>query len=180
MKFVIDKTALLVVDLQEKLLPAMHDHERVLARSLVMLKCAKALGVGVVTTQQYPRGLGETVKVVRDELEPNDVIIDKTRFSACTDKVMGVIESGGYKSVLVMGVEAHVCVMQSCLDLKAAGYHVGVVVDAIGSRNPLDWDTGIARFQQRGIELMTVESAVFELVGDAKAEGFKKVLPLIQ
>ncbi|QQE11807.1 isochorismatase family protein [Planctomycetota bacterium] len=178
-KFVIEETALIVVDLQEKLLPAMHDNPRIIERSSVMIRCAKEIGMPIIATQQYPQGLGQTVDVIKQLFDENDSVYDKTKFSACTDEVMKDLDDKGVKSVLILGVEAHVCVMQSCLDLKLAGYNVGVIVDAIGSRNPIEWDTSIARMQQNDVTIMTVESSVFELVGDAKSENFKKVRPLV-
>ena len=94
--------------------------------------------------------------------------------------MLAAFKERNIKSILVCGVESHVCVMQTCLDFKAEGMKVGLLVDAIGSRSPIDWDTCIARMQQHGIEPMTVESAIFELMQDAKSPAFKPISELIK
>lgn len=174
-----ETAVLLVVDVQERLLPAIHDGPAVVEAAARMTSAAGVLDVPVVLTEQYPQGLGRTVAAVRDcagEVSP----IEKLRFSACIDEVIGRLSALNRPNVIVVGIEAHVCVQQSVLDLLRLGYLPFVCADAIGSRRPLDRDTAIERMGRAGAVITTTESAIFEMTGQAGTELFKRVLKIVK
>ena len=173
-------TALLVVDIQEKLLPHMHNADQVVAQAGTLIDGAKALEIPILVTEQYRRGLGVTVPPLAKRLTDVVCNCEKLKFSACIEPIRNHLSRLGVRSVLVCGIEAHVCVMQSCLDLADAGYLVAVAVDAIGSRRPTDDAAAVQRMVQAQIVPTTVESALLELVHEAGTARFKAVLPLIK
>ncbi len=160
-------------------MPVLHDHKQVLSRAEVMLQCATAMNVPMLVTEQYPKGLGRTVKQIMS-LAGDAPIFEKSRFSGITSEVEAALNRVGRKQVLVMGTEAHVCVMQSVLDLLRRDYEVGLLIDAVASRSVLDRDTAIRRMLDSGALGMTVESAVFEMVEDAADPVFKNVRGFIK
>lgn len=171
---------MLVVDMQQRLLAAIERAPQVIEQVGRLIDGAKVLGVPVVVTEQYPKGLGRTVEEIGRRLDPNVPIQEKLRFSACTEITKAQLLRLGARSVLVCGVEAHVCVLQTCLDLAEAGYVTAVAVDAIGSRRETDREAAISRMIQAEVIPTTVESALLELVGEAGSERFKALLPLIK
>lgn len=176
----LDDTALLVVDVQERLLPAMHnaaDVERQVAR---MIDGANVLEVPILVTEQYRKGLGLTVPALADRLASAVCVEEKLKFSACVEPVLATLKRRAIRSVVVVGIEAHVCVMQTCLDLMESGYVVAVAVDAIGSRRALDQRTAVERLIRSGILPTTVESVLLELVREAGTARFKAILPVIK
>lgn len=175
-----EQTALLVVDVQEKLASAMSDRaglERQVGR---LIDAAGVLDLPVLVTEQYPRGLGPTVGPVASRLAAGTLRHEKLKFSACIEPVRTALVAGGVRSVLVCGIEAHVCVLQTCLDMLDEGFTVAVVVDAIDARRSLDRDVAVRRLVQAGVLPVTVESVVLEMVREAGGERFKAVLPLIK
>jgi len=169
----------LVVDVQEKLLPAIHEGEQILENARRMIAAAEVLGVPTLVTEQYPAGLGPTCAGLREALGEAPVI-EKTRFSACVPAVVDKLAELGRPAVVVVGVEAHVCVQQTVLDLLRAGYGPWVCADAVGSRRPLDRDTAIERMRQAGAVVTTTESVIFELLGEAGTELFKRILKIVK
>lgn len=171
-------TAVLVVDVQEKLLPAIDQRDRVLARSRLALKGAKILGLPILVTEQYPKGLGHTVS------ELNDLIpeaVSKVCFSSCGEaKVLTQLGEWKTKNVLLVGIEAHVCVQQTAFDLLEEGYHVYIAADAVGSRSDEDKQWALRRMADKGIVITTAESAVFEWTEGADAPKFKEISQLIK
>jgi len=180
LRFNLDRTALLVVDMQEKLLPTIHDHETVLAQVGRLIDAANALEIPVLVTEQYRKGLGDTVPQLRGRLNSSACVFEKLKFSACIDPVRRELSRRRLTSIVVCGIEAHVCVMQTCLDLAEDGHVAGVAVDAIGSRRPADSSAAVARLTQAGVVPTTVESVVLELVHEAGGARFKTVLPIIK
>ena len=175
-----EHTALLVVDMQEKLMPLMHNAERLVVQAGKMIDVAKALELPVLVTEQYRIGLGTTVQPLADRLDHAVCNHEKFKFSACTAPIRAELERLPSRCVIVCGIEAHVCILQSCLDLADAGYVTAVVCDAIGSRREADQQTAIQRLIQAGIVPITVESAALELVREAGSTHFKAVLPIIR
>ncbi len=175
-----DGTALLVVDVQERLLPAMHnsaDVERQVGR---MIDGANVLGLPILVTEQYRKGLGLTVPSLADRLKSAVCVEEKLKFSACVEPVIAALEQRSIRSVVVVGIEAHVCVMQSCLDLAELGYVVAAAVDAIGSRRLADQSAAVDRLVQAGVIPTTVESALLEMTHEAGTDRFKAILPVIK
>ena len=176
----IEHTALLVVDLQEKLVPHIHDYETVVGQAARLIDGANALSLSVVVTEQYRKGLGDTVPQVAQRLPQQHARHEKLKFSACIEPVRRELSMCQARTVLVCGIEAHVCVLQTCLDLLDAGFIPMVAVDAIGSRRESDRDSALTRMVQCGVLPGTVESALLELVHEAGGSRFKAVLPLIR
>jgi nicotinamidase-related amidase len=171
-------TVLLVVDVQAKLMPMIAGASRILWNLRRLVDGAEALGVSVLATEQYPQGLGATVPELAARLGE---IPAKNTFSCagCQPFADRLIASGASK-VLVSGIEAHVCVQQTVLDLLASGYRVFVPVDAVGSRYPIDFDTGLRRMESAGATLTTTESALFEWCQQSGTPAFKKVSALVR
>ena len=179
-RFQLEHTAVLVVDVQEKLLPHIHNAGQVQQQVGRLIDGANVLGVPVMVTEQYRKGLGATVAGLVEKMSKTSQIIEKTRFSACTDDMRKMLYKNGIRCVIVCGIEAHVCVLQTCLDLVGCGYLTAVAVDAIGSRRELDQTVAVGRMVQAGIVPATVESVLLEIVGEAATDRFKAVLPIIK
>lgn len=169
----------LLVDLQQKLLPAMHNQAALLAASVRLAAGATLLGVLVVVTEQYPRGLGATAPEVLAALPQPEVFV-KTRFSAAIEAVLASLRRRGASRVILAGIETHVCIQQTALDLLDRGFAVHLCVDAAGSRRVLDHDTAIARLRHAGVQITTTESVLFELLGDAADPRFKALLAIVK
>ena len=175
------KACLLLVDVQDRLMPVMHQAERVADNCVTLLKTAETLDLPIIMTEQYPKGLGPTIP----ELEhKNAMIFDKLSFSALRDEAIKAhfktMEDSGFTQVIMAGIEAHVCVLQSALDLKKSGFEVFVVADAISSRSPESVELALARLRENGVHLVNVEMAVFELAGKAGTPEFKALSALIK
>ncbi len=156
-------------------MPAMHDPVRALNGMRVAVLAALKLGLPVRVTEQYPKGLGRTMPKLIDALGEAYQPIEKTRFSA-GDAMRGVET----ESVLLCGIEAHVCVLQTALDLIDAGYHAFTLVDAVDSRSPQNKRLGLERMRQSGAVLLSTETALFELMQDARHPRFKELQGLIK
>lgn len=171
-------SALLVVDVQGKLITLVPGHERIIWNIRRLLDAAKLLGVPAMGTEQYPKGLGPTVPVLAERL---GTIPDKLAFScgACGDLFNGLDERGIVK-ILVVGIEAHVCVQQTVHDLLAAGFRVYLAVDAIGARYDIDRDTAFRRMESAGATLTTTEAAMFEWCEASGTPEFKEISRLVQ
>lgn len=174
-----ENSALLVVDLQEKLLPRIEHHEAILAASGRLIDVARLLAIPLLVTEQYPKGLGRTDHGLREKLGEAP-IVEKVRFSACVQAVTDLLNDAGRPHIAVCGVEAHVCVQQSVLDLVRLGYQPCVCVDAIGSRRRLDFDWSLRRMSDAGAILTTSESLIFEWLGEAGTDAFRRILPLVK
>jgi len=173
-------TALLVVDVQENLLPHMHNADQVVSQVGRLIDGANILEVPVLVTEQYRKGLGLTVPPLAQRLTGAVCNHEKLKFSAWIEPIRTELGRLGVRSVLVCGIESHVCVLQSCLDLADAGYIVAVALDAIGSRRPSDQSAAVERMVQAGIVPTSVESALLELVHEAGTSRFKAILPVIK
>ncbi len=171
-----DDTALLVVDVQERLVPVVADHHRVVWNIRRLIDGASVLGMPVVATEQYPKGLGPTVPELAERL---GTIPSKLTFSCggCP-AVFEDLDRRGIHKVLVCGMEAHVCVQQTVLDLLAAGWRVYVAVDAVGSRFEVDYRTALRRMDSAGATLTTTEAALFEWCDAAGTPEFKRISQL--
>lgn len=179
-RFTLEHTAILVVDLQERLVPHMHNAAALIQQAGRLIDGANALAVPLLVTEQYRKGLGVTVPQIASRLGGAACNHDKLKFSSCIEPVREEMSKRGIRSVVVCGVEAHVCVLQTCLDLIDAGYVTAVVTDAIGSRRATDQDAAAQRMIQAGVVPTTVESILMELVHEAGTPRFKAVLPIIK
>jgi nicotinamidase-related amidase len=179
-----DRSQLVVIDLQERLLPAITGSAGILRNTGILLRAAAALGVPVTVTEQYPAGLGRTVSSVIGLLPPQAVVLPKTTFAATGDPVIGeriaALTATGRDRIVLCGTEAHVCVLQTALRLREAGAPVFVVGDAVGSRSPDSVDAARTRLVHGGCQWVTTEMAVFEWLERAGTETFRALLPLIR
>jgi nicotinamidase-related amidase len=176
----LEQTALLVVDVQEKLLPHMHNAEQVVRQAGRLVDGANALGLPLLVTEQYRKGLGSTVPELAGRMGPAVCNLEKLKFSACIEPIRKELVNRHIRSVVVCGIEAHVCVLQTCLDLLDAGFIAALALDAIGSRRASDQEPAVQRMVQAGVLPVTVESTLLELVHEAGSSRFKAVLPLIK
>jgi nicotinamidase-related amidase len=166
------RAALLVVDVQEAFRKAVPSFDHVARASAALVRGASALGVPTIVTEQYPKGLGPTVpevaRLLPEELEP----LQKVSFSACE---ADGFDLEGRDQAVVCGIEAHVCVNQTVLDLLEQGVEVHLTRDAVGSRFDEDRTVGIDKARRAGAVVTSVETALFELLGRAGTEQFKEV-----
>jgi nicotinamidase-related amidase len=175
----IDQVALVVVDVQEKLVPAMNSRVSgdLVQNVGLLLEGFEALDLPVIATEQYSKGLGHTIDKLKAATSQS--CIEKTSFSCCGEpNFMEALEKTGAKQILLVGMEAHVCVLQTLLELIDHGYVVHLVKDAICSRFKTDFETAVATADAAGAVITTTETALFQLVGGAKHPGFKTVSKL--
>jgi nicotinamidase-related amidase len=174
------RCAVLVLDMQEKLLPQIDQSQLVIGQVGRMIDGANALEVPVLVTEQYRKGLGETVEPLKSKLAHAVCNEEKMLFSALIPSVLSKLRELEVTQVVVCGIETHICVMQTCLDLIEKGFETAVVADAVGSRRALDHQTGMQRMLANGIVPVTVESVLLEWVKEAGTAAFKAVLPVIR
>ncbi len=171
-----DRTALVVVDVQEGFRRAIPDFERVAKATATLIAGTEALDVPVVITEQYPKGLGKTAPEVAGRLPEGTAPIEKVVFSAAEAEGFDL---GGRDQALVCGIETHVCVSQTAIDLLEGGTEVHVPLDAVGSRTEENKRVGLHKMERAGAVLTSVEAALFELLGRAGTDEFKEIQRLI-
>lgn len=173
----------MIIDVQEKLMPSIFDTEKLIKNITMLIKVAKRLAVPTLVTEQYPQGLGGTTTPLKEELGNEFNLLEKDTFSAMKDEeinnAVGELRTKGKSQVIVCGIEAHVCVMQSALDMRAQDYDVFVVGDAISSREPDSHRMGIERMQQAGVNIVSSEMVMFELLENSKCQEFKDLRGLL-
>jgi nicotinamidase-related amidase len=165
-----------VVDLQEKLLAVMPAAEQVVSRSLRLATAAGLLNVPAILTEQYPKGLGRTPTALAEKLPP---AIEKTSFSCCGCEPFQQALPATTEAVILCGLETHVCITQTALDLLAAGYGVFLAVDAVSSRHAIDHEIGLRRLEAAGVILTTTEAILFEWCRSADHTAFQAVRKLV-
>jgi nicotinamidase-related amidase len=171
-----DRTILVVVDVQEGFRKAIPDFEKVAKATGTLIEGAEAIGVPIVVTEQYPKGLGETAPEVAEHLPEATEPLEKVVFSAAEAEGFDL---QGRDQALVCGIETHVCVNQTVLDLLESGVDVEVAEDAVGSRTEENKRVGLHKMEAAGAVLTSVETALFELLGRAGTDEFKRVQKLI-
>jgi nicotinamidase-related amidase len=174
------RSALVLIDFQERLFPHVYEHARVLARIDLLLFAAKLMEIPLLVTEQYPKGLGGTIEEIRTAL-PEMQALTKMDFSC--------VPAPGFKErlaslhrdqIVVTGIETHICVAQTALDLAAQGERVFVVADATASRRPLDAQVALQRLDRNGLTIITAESVVFEWLRCAGTDEFKALQPKLK
>jgi nicotinamidase-related amidase len=177
-RLAIDNTVLIVIDVQERLLPTIVDGAKLTANCAALLRMAYELGIPAIVTEQYVKGLGRTVEEVAQAMPNPAARVEKSQFSAIVDVVDEQLTMWGRSSVLVAGLEAHVCVLQTVLDLLTTGRQPFVVTDAV-SAGPRDQiEPAFCRMRDAGAILTGVISAMYELLGDATHPAFRECLKL--
>jgi nicotinamidase-related amidase len=173
-------TGLLIIDIQERINAVMKFRDRVVKNTIKLINGFNILNVPIFITEQYRKGLGPTEKPILDALS-HPGIVEKLNFSCCAAiPLMEQLQSKKIQQVVVCGIETHVCVLQTSLDLLAEGFQVHLVCDAISSRKKLDHEAAIDRMQQAGVILTTAESVLFELLERAGTPEFKQISQLIK
>jgi nicotinamidase-related amidase len=173
------RAALVVIDVQEAFRPVVLDFERVAANVGVLVQGARILGLPLLVTEQYPKGLGETVPEVARHLDGVERL-EKTSFSAVGADGFPAALAEMRDQVLLCGIEAHVCVNQTAEDLLATGREVHVVRDAVTSRTPENRDLGVHKMEHSGAVVTSVETALFELLREAGTPEFKEIQSLVK
>jgi nicotinamidase-related amidase len=175
-----DNAVIVAIDFQERLFPVMHDREKLLKNVLKLIKGAQVLGVPLVLTEQYPKGLGPTVPEIK-ELLPDVQPVEKTCFSCCDDeKFCKTLETIKRKQVMICGIEAHICVYQTAMALLRAGYEVQVVADCVSSRAPENRMVALFKMGSAGVSPTTVEMALFEMLKVGRGDAFKKISNIVK
>ena len=172
-----ERSVLLLVDLQRKLVPAIHGGGSVVATAARLAEAARLLDVPVLATEQYPEGLGPTVESLAGYPRAT---LAKTAFSAAADPGFAPLLPAGTREIVIAGVETHVCVLQTALDLLGARQRVVLVADAAGSRDPADHQAAVDRARQHGVEVVTSEMVLFEWLRDSRHPGFRPVHKLLK
>jgi nicotinamidase-related amidase len=180
MRIIRDQTTALIIDIQERLFPHIHDHDALASRTGILIRGLQVLKVPVHVTQQYSRGLGQTIAPIGGLFNPFSHI-EKTAFSCCDEpKVILMLEATGRKNVLLAGIESHVCVQQTVIDLLERGYQPVVIEDCVSSRRPYDNDIAVQRMRREGAVISTCESILFELCRYSGTEEFKSISALVK
>lgn len=177
----LEDSLVLIIDVQEKLLNAVFNKEQVEKKSAIVAEAATILGIPVVVTEQYPKGLGNTISAVKDALAEDTEVFEKTAFSALNnEEILEAIKKHNKKQILIFGIETHICVSQTTAALRELGYEVSVIKDACGSRAEEEYLAGLERMKDNGAYIITTEIALFEWLKGAKHPNFKAVQALIK
>lgn len=180
MRITKDHTVGLVIDIQERLLPHITGHEALLKNVETLILGLKALEVPVMVTEQYRKGLGETVPAIQEAVGNFDPM-EKMTFSCCDDPQFSVrLNNMAKKNVIVCGIESHVCVLQTVIDLLESGFQPVVVEDCISSRKPLDKKIAVRRMSREGAIVTSYESILFELARISGTDTFKTISKLVK
>lgn len=177
-----DQCALVVVDIQEKLLPPIFNKEQLLKNSQLLIRLANIVKIPVIMSTQYAKGLGNTVPAISSLLPSHDAI-DKLQFSCFgSDVFCSVLKRmpGNRNTILLCGMETHICVMQTALGGLREGYLVHVASDAVGSRSEWNWKVGLGRMQAAGAVISSTEMIMYELLRSSGSPAFKELLPYLK
>ena len=171
---------LLVVDIQERLMPQIHEAERLIQRTVQLIRGAGILRLPILATEQYRKGLGGTMPEVSAALG-GIVPTEKMTFSSCgAPGLLAALSARKISDVILCGIETHVCICQTALDLLGRGFRVFVVADAVSSRTAENRDFGLGRMRSAGAAIVSVEMVLFELLGESGTAEFKEILALVK
>ncbi len=174
------KAGVVVVDIQERLLPAIFEHERLVQNAVRLIKGATVLGLPLIATEQYRKGLGPTAPEIASAI-PDFSPIEKLAFSACgATGFVALLKKKKVSDVILCGMEAHVCILQTCLDLLAMRFRVFVAADAISSRAQGNYELGLERMHDAGAVMVSTEMMLLELLEKAGTAEFKQILALVK
>ena len=181
MRIKAEDTMALVIDIQERQVPVIHRKDEIIHHTKLLMEGLKILQIPILVTQQYTKGLGMTVDSIIESYGEGFSYKDKITFSCADDEmILQKLENSGKKNIIICGIEAHICVLQTAIDLIEKGYQVVLVEDCISSRKESDRLVGIKRALAEGALPTTYESILFELTRSAKSEAFKKISQLIK
>ncbi|VBB69126.1 Isochorismatase [invertebrate metagenome] len=180
MQMIANDSCLLIVDVQERLISVVHSPRSVLVGCATLIQAANLIGIPIVVSEQYVRGLGQTVMDLR-ALAPPDSFREKTAFGCAADaSIMARLGGFGRRQVITAGIETHVCVLQSALGLREKGFEVFVVAEACSSRRPESERAALARMGICGVHVVTTEMVLFEWLGSKEHLAFKAVQQLVK
>lgn len=174
-----ENTILLVIDLQEKLMPAIYGSDKIIKNSKTLLKVFEMYGIKKIATEQYPKGLGQSVSEIKENLD-DECIFSKTSFDAITDEVFSFLKENKITNVVITGAETHICVYQTVRRLLFEGYKVFVVEDAVSSFNEEQKKLGLKAISDMGASLVNTEMIMFDLASNAKDENFKEISKMVK
>lgn len=175
-----EKTALLIIDIQKRILPVINNHQLVVDNTLKLIKGFKVLSLPIYFTEQYPKGLGPTTRSISDELGDLKPF-DKMSFSCSgAGELFTEFKKKNLSQIVVCGIEAHVCVQQTVLDLIESGIQVNLAADAVSSRKEIDYRTALERMRDHTAEITTTESILFELLNICGTPQFKEISKLVK
>lgn len=174
-----EDSLLLIIDMQEKLFPAMKYGKEIIEKTNILVAATKAMNMPVIVTEHYPKGLGKTVTEITSTLE-NALIFEKNVFSACTDEIVGALKETGRKKIIVVGTETHVCVFQTVRGLIGLGYEVFLVSDAVASRSKGNYRNGLDLMKSMGAVITNTETILFDLMKGSDSPEFKALSKLIK
>jgi len=176
-----NNTVLLIIDIQEKLLNAVFNKNTLIKKLEILTKASKILNIPTIVTEQYPKGLGETIAIIKDNLPENFYFFEKTDFNALKNpQLIKILKQIKHKSILLIGIETHICVYQTAIALANAGYDVTVISDVCGSRAEEEYNNALDVIKTFGINVKTTEMILFELLKGSKNTNFKKIQSLIK
>ena len=180
MRIKIEDTLFCLVDVQEKLFPHIGNKDELLRTLPILVKGMKTLDVPIIVNEQYKKGIGETIEPLKELVNEYEAY-EKTTFSGCQNSdILNAFKKSGKKNIVVAGIETHVCVLQTCIDLLEGGFEVVLVTDCCTSRKQNDTDMAITRLVQAGVIPTTYESLLFELTLNAKNHCFKEISSLVK
>lgn len=175
-----ENAAFVAIDFQEKLMPVMSNKEKLEDRTVKLMKGLNALGIPGLVTQQYTKGIGATIASVAEAVGEFEHV-EKNSFSCMVnEEFVSRLEALGKKDIIVCGIEAHICVQQTVMQLLEAGYNVYLAADCISSRSEEDKLWAITRMGEAGAEITSYESILYEILRDSKADGFKAISAIVK
>jgi nicotinamidase-related amidase len=166
---------MVVVDMQEKLMPLVVNHRDVIDYTVWLLKISQELGIPNLSTEQYPKALGSTVALIKNELDLNHIVPKLTFSAMATPEFSSMLKAMNKKQVILVGIETHVCMMQTAIELQAQDYQVFVVIDCTSSRNESDKMAAMDRMKHAGITLVTREMVIYEWLREGGTPQFKHI-----
>lgn len=175
----IEDTIFLVIDIQEKLHPVIYNREDILKKSIIFLKSIEILQGEILGTQQYKKGLGQTLKEIKEYIEDKNMY-DKNSFSAYNGELKEYLNNQNKKNIVIIGMETHICVFQTARDLIINGYNVYIVKDLVGSRSLENYNNALYLLDKLGCIITNMETVLFDLLRTSESEKFKQILKLIK
>ena len=175
-----ENAAYVAIDFQEKLMPVMSGTQKLEEKTIKLIRGLEALGIPGIVTQQYTKGIGETVPAIAEALGDFEHVEKNTFSCMATEEFVSRLEALGKKDIIVLGIEAHICVQQTVLQLLEAGYNVYLAADCISSRSEDDKLWAISRMGEAGAAITTYEAILYEILRGSKSEGFKAVSAIVK
>jgi len=176
----VENTCLLIIDIQKRILPVIKNYELVVENTLKLIKGFKNMGLLIYYTEQYPKGLGPTEEQIINELKGIKPIKKMTFSCSGAGELFNILKSKNHSQIVVCGIESHVCVQQTVLDLIENKFQVNIAADAISSRKEADYDIALNHMRNHGAEVTTTESILFELLNVCGTDVFKRVSKIVK